>query len=206
MGGKYIFDFGDPSELDPVGETEYTHALTRSIESPTDDISELHAIQREICRRIVLGEKGTHIAREMGITPTYVYQVKNSALGQRYQTILHGAADSNVIDINDRLRHLVPTAVSVLEEIMLDEDEVGNVKSNNARYVIDRVLGKPVQTQVSLKKRMSEDTLKEILDRSQRFKGAIDATFAESEQAKVSEKASLSIESEKSDLSSEKPI
>lgn len=94
--------------------------------------------QKEVLRRVALGQTCIQIARELKITPATVSNIKNSALGQEHLGYLHAAADDRVIEVQERIKSLLMPAAEVAEEILLDKSISPNVRSRVAMDILDR--------------------------------------------------------------------
>ncbi len=112
------------------------------------DVAKVWDSHHEITRRLILGQKGTVIAREMGITSQTVSHVRNNPVMKRLFDILHSAADAETVEIRKRIVEIGPLAVEYLENAMqqdLDEGMKSAVGLGAAKTVIENILPKAVK-------------------------------------------------------------
>lgn len=84
-----------------------------------DQMLERH---REIARLVAMGYKNVQIAEEVGVTPQQVCNVRNSPVVQQHVGMLQGKEDKETMDIHARIRDFAPKCLSVLEEIVEDDE------------------------------------------------------------------------------------
>lgn len=112
------------------------------------DVKRIWDSHHEITRRLILGQKGTVIAREMGITSQTVSHVRNNPVMKRLFDILHSAADAETVEIRKRIVDIGPLAVEYLESAMqqdLDEGMKSAVGLGAAKTVIENLIPRAVK-------------------------------------------------------------
>lgn len=112
------------------------------------DVKKVWDSHHEITRRLILGQKGTVIAREMGITSQTVSHVRNNPVMKRLFDILHSAADAETVEIRKRIVDIGPLAVEYLESAMqqdLDEGMKSAVGLGAAKTVIENLIPRAVK-------------------------------------------------------------
>lgn len=115
------------------------------------DIKRLWGQQKEMLRLVAAGlYTNKQIAEIVGVTPQTVSNIINSALGKQTLEILEGAADSEMVDLMVKIRSLAPIALSVQEEIMLDEDTSKRLKVDVANKMLDRAGYVPISKNMNL--------------------------------------------------------
>ena len=115
------------------------------------DIKRLWGQQKEILRLVASGlYKNKDIADIVGVTPQTVSNIINSALGKQTLEILNGAADSEMVDLMVKIRALAPIALTVQEDILLDEDTPKRLKTDIANKVLDRAGYAPISKNMNL--------------------------------------------------------
>jgi predicted transcriptional regulator len=95
-------------------------------------VSEMWDRHHEVARLISLGYKNTEIAEKLGCTPQSVSMIRNSPVVGEQVGILQGVRDKETVDINKRIRSLVPKCLDVVEECLEDEKVPVSVKAMNA--------------------------------------------------------------------------
>lgn len=75
----------------------------------------------EIIRLILLGQDNISIARELGVTPQNVSDVRNSPIVRERLEILQEERDASAVDISKRISRLAPKALDVMDEILRGE-------------------------------------------------------------------------------------
>jgi FixJ family two-component response regulator len=78
-------------------------------------IKHLNERHQEIARRIVLGEKPTDIAADLGVSRELVSVVKGSELGASYIGELEAERNAYTMGISVQLGELCPAAMQVLK-------------------------------------------------------------------------------------------
>lgn len=112
------------------------------------DVKKVWDSHHEITRRLILGQKGTVIAREMGITSQTVSHVRNNPVMKRLFDILHSAADAETVEIRKRIVDIGPLAVEYLESAMrmdIDDKTKSAVGLGAAKTVIENLIPRAVK-------------------------------------------------------------
>jgi hypothetical protein len=122
----------------------------RKPNAKTWKVAEMWDNHHEIARRLVLGQKGEDIAKDLGCTSQLVSNVKNSPVVKDKLAIMHAARDAGTINLAREIADLAPLAVQKIREAI----ELGSVngKECNASSilkecngVLDREMGKAIQ-------------------------------------------------------------
>lgn len=129
----YLRDYRRYTQLDRVNEKRKPAELRKNFQ-----ITEMHDIHHEIARRLVLGEWPREIAKALNISYQTVINVKNSPIVQEKIELLHGARDSEVMDVAKQIRELAPKAVEVIEGVLDDEEEGTGMRLKASLAVLDR--------------------------------------------------------------------
>ena len=113
-------------------------------------LAEVHEVHHEIARQLVLGNKPKEIAKNLNINYQTIINVKNSPIIQEQMKLLGGARDKETKDIAKQIRDLAPKAVSILHNI-LDDDEAGkSLQMKTSLAILDRA-GHAVPKNVNVK-------------------------------------------------------
>ncbi len=111
----------------------------------TFTVAKMNEIHHEIARRLVLGQKGTQIAKDLSISPATVTLVKNSPIVREQMGILSGARDKRTVDIRAEIEELAPRCVDVIRNQLEDEQVSAHLKSKNAFSLLSIVGFSPVR-------------------------------------------------------------
>ena len=84
----------------------------------TWEIQKLQDRHREILRRLAVGESPKQIALDLNITVAMIRYTKNSALGKRELSLMHGARNGSVIEVSEHIKNIAPKALQVLEKVV----------------------------------------------------------------------------------------
>jgi len=84
----------------------------------TFEVQQMWEVHHEIVRRLLLGQKGSHIARDLGVTPGMISYVRNSSVVKEKLEIMKGARDADTLDLAKRIRENAPTALKLLEGVI----------------------------------------------------------------------------------------
>ena len=112
------------------------------------DIKRLWSLHLEIARRNLLGQKATHIARDLAISPQTVSNVSNSVLFKRQLSIMRAARDADSIDIAKRIKEVAPKAIDLLEKSIEDDllkEDTSQVGLRAATAVLDHSIPRKVE-------------------------------------------------------------
>jgi len=115
------------------------------------DIKRLWGQQKEILRLVASGlYKNKEIADMVGVTPQTVSNIINSALGKQTLDMLNGAADAEMVDLMVKIRALAPIALTIQEEILMDDDTPKRLKKDIADKLLDRAGYAPVTKNLNM--------------------------------------------------------
>jgi len=104
----------------------------------------------EIARRLVLGQKGEDIARDLGCSGQLVSNVKNSPVVKDKLAIMSAARDAGTINLAREIADLAPLAVQKIREA-IETGQVNGKECNASSIlkecngVLDREMGKAIQ-------------------------------------------------------------
>ena len=104
----------------------------------------------EIARRLVLGEKPTDIAKDLGITKETVSNTRNSPIVRDHISVLQAARDVECIDVAQEIKATAPKALKLLQDILEPDTDIGQsaspaLKAHTARDLLDRAGHAPVR-------------------------------------------------------------
>ena len=105
---------------------------------PPDGIRKVHTIvemsgrHHEIARRLVLGQKNTDIARELGVTPMMVSNVRNAPVVKEQMSYLSAKRDQITVRISEQIAETLPRCVKYLTDSIDDPEVNSTVNSRNA--------------------------------------------------------------------------
>jgi len=101
-------------------------------------IQEIWDTHHEILRRLMLGQKSVDIAADLGVSEAMVSYTKNSPVCQKQLEIMHGARDAEFLDVATEIRKMVPNAVKLMAEALVDPDEKLGDRLKVAFEVLER--------------------------------------------------------------------
>jgi len=134
------------------------------------EIGQLWDIHHEIIRRISLGERGSDIARDLGVTQTMVSYTKNSRIAQDKIDIMRGAMDADTVDLGIRIREIAPKALELLKEVV-DGNGAGKeatigLRVGTAKDILDRAGYGAVKKFMGLHAQLSPEDIDRIKRRA----------------------------------------
>jgi len=125
--------------------------LTKEDNTRQWEPKKLWSRQKEVLRLLASGLcTQKEIAKMLDITPESVNALARSELGRATIEMYDGAADHEAVTVMARLKALAPIALTVQEEMLLDETTPNRLKNDLANKVLDRAGFAPVQRNVSL--------------------------------------------------------
>lgn len=136
-------------------------------------VKALWSRHKKILRLLSTGQYSrTDIAESVGVTPQTVSNIANSALGKETLEILNGAADAESVDLMARFKALAPIALSIQQELMMEENTPKRLKNDIANKILDRSGYQPVSKNlnVSVNKELTREEISEIKDRAKEIK------------------------------------
>jgi len=95
----------------------------------TFEVQKMWEVHHEIVRRLLLGQKGSHIARDLGVTPAMISYVRNSSVVKEKLEIMKGARDADTLDLAKRIRENAPIAIKLLEDVIEGEVQTATGES-----------------------------------------------------------------------------
>lgn len=141
---------------------------------PAQPITHLWERQKEIARRLAVGQRQCDIARDLGMTPGRMSIICNSPAFKKYLGSLTSIREERAIDINATIKAGATKGAELLVNILTDEKAHISLKAKVAMDLLDREgHGKisKVQSEVTHHltgdriaelKRLREERLKEI--------------------------------------------
>lgn len=76
---------------------------------------------KEMSRRIVVGDRPTDIAADMGISRSRLSIIMNSPIFRQHTDSLSERTDCSITDIKDRIFRNAPKALDILEDVLMNE-------------------------------------------------------------------------------------
>ena len=120
----------------------------------------------EIVRRLLLGQKAVDIARDLGITPQTVSNVRNNPLVVKQLADMHEKRDSDATAVANQIKEVAPMAVQVLTEAMSDKSSPWNAKIMAAKDVLDRAGHAPIHRSESVTTTLTFEEITAIKERA----------------------------------------
>jgi len=114
-----------PSEQNPkppkekyFGEREPDQRFKDPSERKQFEVQQMWEVHHEIVRRLLLGQKNSDIAKDLGVSQSMISYVRNSSVVKEKLEIMKGARDADTIDLARRIRKNAPTALKLLEDVI----------------------------------------------------------------------------------------
>jgi predicted transcriptional regulator len=96
-------------------------------------------VHHEVARRLLLGQKASHIAEDLGVSEAMVSYVRNSRVVQEKLDTMSAARDAETVDIAKDIREKAPAALRLLEKIIQGEiDAPITSRAREANNWLDR--------------------------------------------------------------------
>ncbi len=113
-------------------------------------IVEMWESHHEIARRLLLGQKGTDIARDLNCSAQTISNVRNSPVVKDKLAIMSAARDAGSIDLAREIADLAPLALQRVKEALETGQVMGRELNGisilkEANQLLDREIGKPTQ-------------------------------------------------------------
>lgn len=89
-------------------------------ERKTFEVNKMWEVHKEIVRKLLLGEKNSEIAEDLGVSEVMVSYTRNSKVVQSQLSIMGAARDADTIDLAREIREKAPKALELLEGIIED--------------------------------------------------------------------------------------
>jgi hypothetical protein len=133
-------------------------------------VSKVWELHEEISRRLVLGEKATKVAEDLGCTPATVSNVRNSPIIQDRMAIMKGARDAKTVDIARDIQEFAPKALELLKDIVLGKGLGANasasLRAKEANGFLDRAGFAPVRREQHMHAHLSSEDIDAIKQRA----------------------------------------
>ncbi len=117
---------------------KYFNPNRKSGRIPEDGIRKVHTLvemsgkHHEIARRLVLGQKNVDIARDLGVSPMMVSNVRNAPVVKEQMSFLSAKKDQITMQISEQIAETLPKCVKFLTESIEDPEVNNSLKSRNA--------------------------------------------------------------------------
>jgi len=119
---------------------------TKPATRKTFEVSKIWESHEEIIRRLLLGQKATSIAADLGVTPAMVGYVRNSQVVKDKLETMRAARDADTVDIAKEIREKAPIALKLLEKVIAgDIDAPITTRAREANNWLDRAGFSPVR-------------------------------------------------------------
>ena len=166
---------GVPNYFDGDDPRRSIDRRTRPGERKTFEVKKIWQSHEEIIRRLMLGQKATHIAKELGVSSAMVGYVRNSPVVQDKLLLMGAARDANTVDLAKEIREKAPIALELLKKIVEGEiDAPISLRAKEANNWMDRAGFSPVRN-VQAQVNVSHFTKQDIDDIKRR---AVENGFA----------------------------
>lgn len=173
-GRRGRLPLGDVAKENSQLFTEVSQALNDEIDGPSLVSPYFNAldpnlqIQRETpVHRIMLsmrvnGASITEIAEQLDYSVAHVSQVLRQPWARKRMSEMQ--QESSVGVLTRRIEKIGAKALSVIEELLDNEETPANVKSTTAQYAVNRLLGRPTDSIILDDKRKASDLSNEELE------------------------------------------
>jgi hypothetical protein len=105
---------------------------------PSQPITYLWERQREIARRLVVGDRQVDIASDLGMTQSRMSVICNSPIFKKYLSTLTVRREEKAIDISEKIKKGAELGVDVLYDALTDEKAHISLKAKIAMDFLDR--------------------------------------------------------------------
>lgn len=137
---------GQPDYFDGSDPRRAIDRRERPETRKTFEVSKIWESHEEIIRRLMLGQKATNIAQDMGVSSAMVNYVRKSPVVQDKLQLMCAARDADTIDLAKEIREKAPIALQVLEKVINgDIDAPITVRAREAGNWLDRAGFSPVR-------------------------------------------------------------
>ncbi len=96
-------------------------------ERKTFEVNKMWEVHKEIVRKLLLGEKNSEIAEDLGVSEVMVSYTRNSKVVQSQLSIMGAARDADTIDLAREIREKAPEALKLLYGIIEDNGETNSM-------------------------------------------------------------------------------
>jgi len=164
-----------------VADTVDTLPTTKKVELEGQStnsyvIKRLWGQQKEILRLVASGlYNNKTIAELLGVTPQTISNIINSAIGKQTIDMLQGTADLDSIDLLARLKSLSHIALTVQEDMLLDEATNPGLRNKVADKILDRSGYTPITKNLNMNVNagLDADDMKKIKERANELRGIV---------------------------------
>jgi len=119
---------------------------TKPATRKTFEVKKIWETHEEIIRRLLLGQKASLIAEQLGVSKAMVSYVRNSRVVKDKLTTMRAARDAETIDLAKEIRAKAPKALALLEKIVNgDIDAPITTRAREANNWLDRAGFSPVR-------------------------------------------------------------
>lgn len=105
---------------------------------PSQPITYLWERQREIARRLLIGDRQCDIARDLNMTPGRMSVICNSPIFKKYLSSLSVRREEKAIDIGEKIKEGATLGVELLVNSLKDEKIHTSLKAKIAMDFLDR--------------------------------------------------------------------
>jgi len=148
-------------------------------------VNEMWEVHHEIARLLLLGYKGVNVAKQLGVSPQMVSNVRNSPVVQDKLAIMKGARDADTIDLSKEIRDSAPDALSLLKDIIRGDNEGAGanlpLRAKTAESMMDRAgYAAPQRKQVeSIHYTLTKEEIQSIKEKAKNSGDIVDAVVIE---------------------------
>ena len=114
------------------------------------EIQRLGGRHKKMLNMHAAGISRKEIAAELGVSTQTISHIINSELGKQHLDMLTGAADSEALDLMISIRAFAPVALSIQQELALDDGTTSELKNKIADKMLDRAGYVPIQKNLNM--------------------------------------------------------
>lgn len=111
------------------------------------EILEVTDHQKEIVRRLAVGQDTDTIARELNLTPQTISNVRNHPIIVEMIAALHDSRNSQAKDITEQIAEVAPDAIALLKSVIRND-----ILSDNGTMATDPEIGDQIRASLGLLK------------------------------------------------------
>lgn len=136
---------------------------------PAQPLTHLWERHKEIMRRLVAGDRQVDIARDLQMTQSRMSIICNSPAFKTQLERLSLGADNNALDVQDRVTALSSDAMSVLEDVLQNGENLPKkLQVDVAKDIMDRAGHGAVKKTATITATLGADDIAEMRERSER--------------------------------------
>ena len=136
-------------------------------DTPSQPLTHLWERHKEIMRRLVAGDRQVDIAKDLQMTQSRMSIICNSPAFKTQLERLSMGADNNALDVQDRVTALSIDAMSVLEDVLQNGDDLPKkLQVEVAKDIMDRAGHGAVKKTAVLNATLTADDLEDMRMRS----------------------------------------